>query len=121
MILLVAGVVVAVFVGLAAAILMGAVTRSKVVGVLVWLVVAPSIAFFPVAVAISDSPPAGPSFSQAQLEADRVMTEQMATAVGPGMDTLMATNGMLDRSADDAYAQALQRHFEQVDDLGLNP
>ncbi len=122
MILLVAGLVVAVVVGLAAGVLMGSVTRSRVVGVLVWLVVAPSVAFVPFAVAVSDSPSAAPTFSQAQLEADRVMTQQMATVVGPGMDAQMASNGMLERSANGAYLSALQEHITRFDQMtGLSP
>ena len=54
-------------------------------------------------------------FSHAQLEADRIMTEQMASVVGPGMDSQMATNGMLERSANDAYLQALEQYMHQVD------
>ena len=54
-------------------------------------------------------------FSHAQLEADRIMTERMATAVGPGMQSLMTTDGMLERSANDAYLRALEQHIYQVD------
>ena len=54
-------------------------------------------------------------FSHAQLEADRIMTERMATAVGPGMQSLMTTDGMLERSANDAYLRALEQHVYQVD------
>lgn len=54
-------------------------------------------------------------FSHAQLEADRIMTEQMSTAVGPGMQSVMATDGMLQRSANDAYVQALEQHVYEVD------
>lgn len=54
-------------------------------------------------------------FSHAQLEADRIMTEQMATVVGPSMQSQMTTNGMLQRSANDAYLRALEQHTYQVD------
>jgi len=54
-------------------------------------------------------------FSHSQLEADRVMTEQMASVVGPGMESQMAANGMLERSANGAYLQALEQHMYQVD------
>lgn len=50
------------------------------------------------------------------------MTEEMAVVVGPGMDAQMAGNGMLQRSASDAYVQALQDHIGQVDAmLGQTP
>lgn len=54
-------------------------------------------------------------FSHDQLEADRVMTQQMATVVGPGMEALMTTNGMLERSANGAYLRALEQHSYEVD------
>jgi len=54
-------------------------------------------------------------FSHAQLEADRIMTEQMASVVGPGMQSQMTTNGMLERSANDAYLRALEEHIYGVD------
>ncbi len=68
--------------------------------------------------AVTSSPgSSGPmvGFSYAQLEADRIMTQQMASVVGPGMDSLMTTNGMLERSANDAYLRALERHAYEVD------
>lgn len=71
-----------------------------------------------VALAITNSAGgSGPmgGFSHAQLEADRIMTEQMASVVGPGMESQMATNGMLERSANGAYLQALEQHMYQVD------
>jgi len=54
-------------------------------------------------------------FSHAQLEADRIMTEQMAGVIGPGMQLLMTTNGMLQRSANDDYLRALEQHVYEVD------
>lgn len=54
-------------------------------------------------------------FSHEQLEADRIMTEQMATASGAGMRSLMLVDGMLERSANDAYLRALERHAYEVD------
>ena len=54
-------------------------------------------------------------FSHAQLEADRVMTEQMASDVGPGMQSQMTTDAMLQRSANGAYLRALEQHTYQVD------
>lgn len=77
------------------------------------------------AVAISSSAgkpgPMG-GISHAQLEADRVMTQQMASVVGPGMESQMSTNGMLERSANGAYLQALEQHTYQVDRmLGRTP
>lgn len=54
-------------------------------------------------------------FSHAQLEADRVMTEQMATVVGAGMESQMTLDGMRQRSRNDAYLRALEQHTYQVD------
>lgn len=54
-------------------------------------------------------------FSHSQLEADRIMTEQMASVVGPGMESQMAANGMLERSANDAYLRALEQHVYEAD------
>ena len=48
--------------------------------------------------------------SHAQLEADRLMTSRMSVDVGGGMDAQMTTDGMLERSADDAYVRALEEH-----------
>lgn len=53
--------------------------------------------------------------SHAQLEADRVMTEQMAIVAGLGMESQMAANPMLQRSANDAYLRALEQHTYQLD------
>jgi len=61
-----------------------------------------------------DSGPMG-GISHAQLEADRIMTEQMGSVVGPGMESLMMTNGMLERSANDAYLRTLEQHVYEVD------
>lgn len=54
-------------------------------------------------------------FSHAQLEADRIMTQQMASVVGPDMEFQMTTNGMLQRSANATYLRALEQHVYQVD------
>lgn len=54
-------------------------------------------------------------FSHAQLEADRVMTEQMGVSVGAGMDTVMSVDGLLERSTSDAYVRALEEHVSQFD------
>lgn len=59
--------------------------------------------------------PVSGDFPHGQLEADRIMTERMATAVGPGMGSLMTIDGMLERSANDAYVRALEQHAYQVD------
>lgn len=82
-----------------------------------------SMVFAAIAIAGSTggSDPMG-GFSHAQLEADRVMTQQMASVVGPGMESLMPINGMLDRSANGAYLQALEQHTYQMDRmLGRTP
>lgn len=74
------------------------------------------VAFVALAItsSVGGSGPMG-GFSHAQLEADRNMTEQMAIVVGPGMQSQMTTNGMLERSANDAYLRALEQHTYQVD------
>lgn len=74
------------------------------------------VAFVTTAVLTSaGAPSAMNDFSHAQLEADRLMTQEMATVVGPGMDIQMTTNGMLTRSSNDAYLRALEEHVYQVD------
>ena len=60
-------------------------------------------------------PPMSGSFSHAQLEADRIMTERMASVIGPGMQSQMTTDPMLERSDNDAYLRALEQHVYQVD------
>lgn len=115
MILVILGVAGAVLVGLVAAFLVGVVTQSKLLRGMVWAVVTTSLAFFPVAVAFREPLPVGGSFSHDQLEADRVMTQQMSVAVGPTMDGQMVSNGMLARSANDAYVRALEQHVYEFD------
>ena len=89
--------------------------RSKLLGVVIGIEAAVIVLFVATAVMLGSgkAAPDG-TFSHEQLEADRVMTEQMATAVGTGMDAQMSTNGMLERSADAAYLRALERHTYQV-------
>jgi hypothetical protein len=57
------------------------------------------------------------SYTHAQLESDRIMTQQMAIVVGPGMQSQMTTDGMLERSANDAYLRALEQHAFRVDPI----
>jgi hypothetical protein len=103
---------------------------ALVLGVALWTFVSPlrvlvglvatgalvSVAFVVLAVATSTDasrPTAG--FSHEQLEADRVMTQQMATSVGSGMDSVMINDGMLARSGNVAYLRALEQHTRDVD------
>lgn len=75
-----------------------------------------SVAF--IALAITNSVGGSGSmggFSHAQLEADRIMTQQMASVVGPDMEFQMTTNAMLQRSANATYLRALEQHVYQVD------
>ena len=89
--------------------------RSKLLGVVIGIEAAVIVLFVATAVMLGSGKAApDDTFSHEQLEADRVMTEQMATAVGTGMDAQMSTNGMLERSADAAYLRALERHTYQV-------
>jgi hypothetical protein len=53
--------------------------------------------------------------AHAQLEADRVMAQQMAAAIGPGMQAQMWTDGMLGRTSDAAYLRALDQHTYEVE------
>ena len=56
------------------------------------------------------------SYSQSQLEADRVMTEQMA------VQTSMGPDGMLQRSADPGYMRALEQYIQQFNRMsGATP
>lgn len=90
--------------------------RSKALAALVGVGTAATVVFVSTAVVLGSTlPRADDSFSHDQIEADRVMTEQMATMAGPGMDALMSTHGMLERSANAAYLWALERHTVQVD------
>ena len=62
------------------------------------------------------------SFSHEQLEADRVMTQQMGTDVGPGMAVQMPGDGMLERSSNEAYVEALEQHTRSfIQMAGLTP
>lgn len=90
--------------------------RSKLLAGLLGVGSAIIVVFVASAMVLGSSQPLpDDSFSHEQLEADRIMTEQMATAVGTGMEAQMSTNGMLERSADPAYLRALERHIYQVD------
>lgn len=92
------------------------VSPAKVAIGLVGAGVIVSVAF--VALAITNSVGGWGSmggFSHAQLEADRIMTQRMASDVGAGMESQMTTNAMLERSANDAYLRALEQHVYQVD------
>jgi hypothetical protein len=75
-----------------------------------------SVAFVALTItsSVGGSGPMG-GFSHSQLEADRIMTQQMASVVGPGMESQMTTDRMLERSANDAYLRALEQHTYQVD------
>ena len=61
-----------------------------------------------------DVSPAG-GYSHDQLDADRVMTEQMSVNVGPAMMAGMPANGMLARSTTPGYVRALEQHAYQLD------
>lgn len=56
------------------------------------------------------------SYSHLQLDADRVMTQQMA------VQSAMGPDGMLQRSADPAYVKALEQHIQQFNRMiGTTP
>lgn len=74
------------------------------------------VTFVVLAVSLSSSSTEMGSYSHSQLEADRVMTEQMA------VQTAMGPDGMLQRSTDPGYVQALEQHIRQFDrSIGLTP
>ena len=58
---------------------------------------------------------ANTSVSHEQLAQDLLMTQQMATDVGPAMQGAMPAQGMLGRSGDPAYVCALEQHARAVD------
>ena len=72
---------------------------------------------FAVAATILPDPRPAPvtGFSHQQLEADRLMTQQMGSYVGSGMDAAMPANGMLARSQGPAYPRALEQHQYEFD------
>lgn len=122
MIVLAVGLAVAVIVGVVIAWFVGSVACSRALGILVWLALTPTLAFVPFAIAVGGSAPSSPMVSHAQLEADRVMTQQMGTVVGAGMDAQMVSDGMLQRSANPAYVAALEQHVAEFDRMaGLTP
>lgn len=62
------------------------------------------------------------AFSHEQLEADRMMTQQMGADIGPGMAVQMPGYGMLERSSSEAYVDALERHTRLYNQMaGLTP
>lgn len=115
MIILIVGLVITALVGITVAWLAGSIVRSKVLGALMFLAVTPALAFFPVMFALGGSTPTSTSFSHVQLEADRAMTQRMGVVSGPAMDAQMASDGMLGRSASDAYVEALEQHVADFD------
>ena len=105
-----------------AAFLVSDISGSRVLGLLVGTgsVV---VALFVAAAFATPSVPAGTGgFSHAQLETDRVMTQQMALSVDPGMQALMEQDSMLQRSAHRAYVRALEDHIRRFNrTLGQAP
>lgn len=98
-----------------AAVVVAIVSPAKLVAALLGTGMLVSMAFF--ALAITSSGGTGPmnGFSHGQLEADRIMTEQMASVVGAGMQSQMTTYGMLERSTNESYLRALEQHVYEVD------
>ena len=86
-----------------------------VIGVVVLAVLA--LGAFAVAATVLADPRSvpGAGFSHEQLEADRVMTQQMGSYAGPGMEAVMPANGMLARSQSPAYVRALEWHQYEID------
>lgn len=112
------GMAIAVIAGVTVGAFIGSVTSSRALGVVVAFALVPTLAFVPVAVGAIAGAEGGrptPLVSHTQLEADRAMTQQMTVAFGPGMDAMMTTNGMLERSASSAYVVALEQHVADFD------
>ena len=73
-------------------------------------------AFVVLAISFSPPPTALGSYAHSQLEADRVMTQQMAVQTAMGLD------GMPERSADPGYVKALEQHIQQFNRMiGATP
>lgn len=106
----------AVVVGLISALIVGEFFSSKLLGGLVGTMVLALVLFGAAAFASATAPTSVMGFSHAQLEADRIMTQEMSVSTDPGMEALMAQqNSMLQRSSNPAYVQALEEHVRQFD------
>jgi len=79
-----------------------------------WVIGLIGLVGFAVAATVLPSPRPAPHvpLSHEALEADRVMTQQMGTDVGPGMVAVMSANGM---SAEQGYLRALEWHAYEID------
>ncbi len=106
----------------AAAFEVGRITKllipSRALAVLAGVGMAVIGGFLSLAIAFGSSagdPTAG--FSHDQLEADRVMTQQMSVVTGPSMDAQMTDYGMLRRTSDEAYLKALEAHTAQLEQM----
>lgn len=82
-----------------------------------WVIGLIGLVGFAVAATVLPSPRPAPQvpLSHEALEADRVMTQQMGTDVGPGMVAVMSANGMLRKSAEQGYLRALEWHAYEID------
>lgn len=67
------------------------------------------VTFVAVGLTGGGDPRGSSAYPHSLLEADRVMTERMA------VQTWMAEDGMLLRSADPTYVRALEEHSQQFD------
>ncbi len=105
----------AIAVGVIAAFIVSDFFGSKALGGLIGTGSIVVVLFIAAVFATTSAPTSTMGFSHAQLEADRQMTREMAVAVDPGMQALMAQDGMLQRSADPAYVRALEEHIRQFD------
>ncbi len=79
----------AIVVGVMAAFIVGDFSGSKALGGLIGTGFVVVVLFIVAAFATASAPASIMGFSHAQLEVDRIMTEQMAISVDPGMDALM--------------------------------
>lgn len=74
------------------------------------------VTFVVLAISFSPSSTDVGSYSHSQLEADRVMTEQMA------VQSAMGPDGLLQRSTDPGYVKALEQHIQQFNrTIGATP
>ncbi len=112
----------AIVVGVMAAFIVSDFFGSKALGGLIGTGFVVVVLFIVAAFATASAPPPNMGFAHVQLEADRVMTQQMAISVDPGMQALMGQDSMLQRSVNPAYVRALEEHIRQFDrTLGQAP
>ena len=105
----------AIALGIIAASVMSGLFDSKTLGGLIGMSVASWVLVTTLVLSTSTTTTQVAAFSHAQLDADRVMTQQMSVSFDPSMQAQMAQDSMLQRSANPAYVLALEEHIQQFD------